>query len=120
MKDQRCPECFSRNFKKDGHTRHGKQNYQCKDCGRNFSENATRAPIPQWKKEQVKRMLKERISIRGIARVMEISPASVLKILVEEGEELPDDLNFEPLKVGGVEIFNVDMNADELWRGAFQ
>jgi IS1 family transposase/transposase-like protein len=116
MINNQCPECFSPNFKRDGHTRHGKQNYQCKNCGRNFSEDATQAPIPQWKREQAKLLLLERISIRGIARVLKISPASVLNILAEEGAELPDDLNFESLKVGNnVEIFNVDMNADEMW-----
>jgi insertion element IS1 protein InsB len=115
MKTQKCPACFSRKFKKDGHTRHGKQNFQCEDCGRNFSEDALRSPLPEWKKEQVRRMLRERISLRGIARVLEISPGTVLNILAEVGEELPDDLNFEPLRVSGIEIFNVDMNADEMW-----
>jgi hypothetical protein len=32
--------------------------------------------------------LRERISLRGIARVLEISPGTVLNILAEVGEEL--------------------------------
>lgn len=32
-----CPECGSDAFKKNGYTRHGKQNHRCLDCGRQFS-----------------------------------------------------------------------------------
>lgn len=33
----RCPQCSSKAFKKNGFTRHGKQNHRCLDCGRQFS-----------------------------------------------------------------------------------
>lgn len=32
-----CPQCHSRAFKRNGYTRHGKQNHRCLDCGRQFS-----------------------------------------------------------------------------------
>jgi len=32
-----CPQCDSKAFKKNGFTRHGKQNHRCLDCGRQFS-----------------------------------------------------------------------------------
>ena len=32
-----CPQCDSKAFKKNGYTRHGKQNHRCLDCGRQFS-----------------------------------------------------------------------------------
>jgi transposase-like protein len=32
-----CPECCSKAFKRNGFTRHGKQNHRCLDCGRQFS-----------------------------------------------------------------------------------
>ena len=31
-----CPECTSVAFKRNGYTRHGKQNHRCLDCGRQF------------------------------------------------------------------------------------
>src|SRR5688500_3772279 len=31
-----CPECQANRYKKNGHTHTGKQNYQCKACGRQF------------------------------------------------------------------------------------
>lgn len=36
MKDA-CPNCSSKAFKRNGFTRHGKQNHRCLDCGRQFS-----------------------------------------------------------------------------------
>ena len=35
-----CPACGSHRYKKNGHTRHGKQNHQCKTCERQFSATA--------------------------------------------------------------------------------
>ena len=32
-----CPDCDSIAYKKNGYTRHGKQNHRCLDCGRQFS-----------------------------------------------------------------------------------
>lgn len=32
-----CPQCQSKAFKRNGYTRHGKQNHRCLDCGRQFS-----------------------------------------------------------------------------------
>lgn len=32
-----CPQCKSIAFKRNGYTRHGKQNHRCLDCGRQFS-----------------------------------------------------------------------------------
>jgi len=32
-----CPQCDSKAFKKNGFTRHGKQNHRCLECGRQFS-----------------------------------------------------------------------------------
>ncbi|MGH2414648.1 MAG: IS1/IS1595 family N-terminal zinc-binding domain-containing protein, partial [Microcystaceae cyanobacterium] len=32
-----CPKCDSNNIRKNGHRR-GKQNYQCKNCSRQFIE----------------------------------------------------------------------------------
>jgi hypothetical protein len=32
-----CPDCGSIAFKRNGFTRHGKQNHRCLDCGRQFS-----------------------------------------------------------------------------------
>jgi len=33
----KCPQCGSKAYKRNGYTRHGKQNHRCLDCGRQFS-----------------------------------------------------------------------------------
>lgn len=38
-----CPNCGSDDIMKNGTTRRGKQNYKCRDCGRQFVED------PQWR-----------------------------------------------------------------------
>nr|WP_250126854.1 IS1 family transposase [Chroococcidiopsis sp. CCMEE 29] len=38
-----CPSCHAETVVKNGRTRHGKQNYKCRDCGRQFVED------PQWR-----------------------------------------------------------------------
>lgn len=35
--DSSCPQCNSKAYKRNGYTRHGKQNHRCLDCGRQFS-----------------------------------------------------------------------------------
>ena len=52
-----CPTCGSHDIVKNGLTRRAKQNYKCKDCGRQFVED------PQWKP----------IPLAGIARVSGVS-----------------------------------------------
>ncbi|MDP1836272.1 MAG: hypothetical protein Q8K75_10165 [Chlamydiales bacterium] len=37
MSDNCCPKCGSKAFKRNGFTRHGKQNHRCLECGRQFS-----------------------------------------------------------------------------------
>jgi transposase-like protein len=32
-----CPQCLSKAYKRNGYTRHGKQNHRCLSCGKQFS-----------------------------------------------------------------------------------
>ena len=37
MREYCCPKCNSKACKRNGYTRHAKQNYRCLACGRQFS-----------------------------------------------------------------------------------
>lgn len=37
MREHNCPNCKSKAYKRNGYTRHAKQNHRCLDCGRQFS-----------------------------------------------------------------------------------
>jgi transposase-like protein len=59
-----CPECGSQLFKKNGHIHNGKQNHQCKTCGRQFVVDATNRVIDAEHRSVVERLLCEKISLR--------------------------------------------------------
>ena len=68
-----CPACNSQKIVKNGHIHNGKQNHICKDCLRQFVENSTQKTITDYQKKLVAKLLLERISLRGICRVMNIT-----------------------------------------------
>ena len=37
MTEPCCPKCGSQAYKRNGYTRHAKQNHRCLNCGRQFS-----------------------------------------------------------------------------------
>ncbi|WP_442921502.1 hypothetical protein [Microcoleus sp. PH2017_28_MFU_U_A] len=47
--------------------------YKCRECGRQFVLNPAGQPITEEQKELMSRMLLERISQAGIARVLQVS-----------------------------------------------
>jgi len=68
-----CPHCHSQKIVKNGSIHNGKKKYRCKTCGRQFIENPTKKYIDDQTKEIIDRLLLERISLRGIARVTKVS-----------------------------------------------
>lgn len=115
MNNLSCPDCGLSQIKLNGHTHYGKQNHQCKNCGRQFVENSQR--ISEAERELIKQLLLERVSLRGICRVMKVSLRWLLTFIGELSDSLPKDLNVElPRRVGDqVEIFRFDAEADEMW-----
>ena len=111
-----CPKCASTNFKKNGHIHNGKQNNQCRDCGREFVLTPENRIISEETKELTKKMLLERISLRGICRVTGVSMDWLLGFMVNLYLELPDHLNARTLKVGNdVIIQQLEAEIDEMW-----
>jgi transposase-like protein len=49
------PECGSQHVKKNGHIHTGKQNHQCKECGRQFVVDATHRVIAEEQRKVVER-----------------------------------------------------------------
>ena len=66
-----CPRCQLSHTKKNGHTYYGKQNYQCKLFDRQFVVKNELVSLE--KRELIKVLLLERISLRGICRVLKVS-----------------------------------------------
>jgi IS1 family transposase len=84
---------------KNGSTRHGKQNYKCRDCGRQFVEN------PQWQRvsdriqdnyDLLERLLLEKIPLAGIARVLKVSERCLQSYINHKYENVPQQVEVEP------------------------
>src|SRR5574342_446634 len=110
-----CPRCEKTDYKKNGKAHHGKQNYQCRRCGREFIRELDRDPITPEQQELVKKLLLERISLRGICRVVGVSLGWLLTFLVSLYEELPEHLNVSlEQRDNHVLMQRLEVAADEL------
>ena len=115
MNDLRCPQCGLPHAKKNGHTHYRKENYQCLSCGRQFVLDSQW--IDQPTRAVIKKLLLERIPLRGICRVLSISREWLLSFIAEVYDELPDDLFVRPAQrmTGCVRLLRLEAEADEIW-----
>ena len=77
MVTRSCPSCGSQEISRNGQTRHGKQNYKCRDCGRPFVVDPAWKAMTSAQYDLIERLLLERVSLAGIARVLQISEDTV-------------------------------------------
>ncbi len=116
-----CPRCSSTDVKKNGFTDNQKQNHKCLHCGRQFIQNPQRQPVSEQRKAIFNRLLLERISLRGIARVLCVSMSYVMDYIAQQYTDLPDDLGADipglsrPDGKGKVLIQVYKNEADEQW-----
>ena len=111
-----CPHCGCERIKKNGHIHNGKQNHQCKECGRQFVLCPTQKLISDDDKERIKKLLLERISLRGICRVIGVSLRWLLTFMVSVYEQLPDDLDFVMTEqTDEILIFTFESEVDEMF-----
>lgn len=68
-----CPSCESKQIVKNGKIDNGKQNYKCRDCGRQFVENRQQKIISQSTKNLIDKPLLDKSPLAGIARVTDVS-----------------------------------------------
>ena len=111
-----CPACGSSQYKKNGHTRHGKQNHQCKACERQFSTTADDHRIADERRTRVEHLLRERISLRGICRAVGVSLTWLLHFMVECFTACPEHLHAHaPTRPTTVVMSRLEAEADEMW-----
>ncbi len=74
----KCPNCQSTKIRKNGHRR-GKQNYQCKECDRQFIEEYTSIGYSSEIKENCLKMYVNGLGFRAqgvCAQVRRVAPSS--------------------------------------------
>lgn len=110
-----CPSCHSTNIKKNGHTYYGKQNHRCKCCGRQFVENNEHT-VKIETKTLIEKVLKERLSLRAICRVFDVSLNWLQSFAQSFWEQTPTDLGLPPSLIKRIKKLQVfGIQADELW-----
>ena len=111
-----CPECGSQQFKKNGHIHTGKQNHQCKACGRQFVVDTTRQLIDDALRRVAERLLCEKISLQGICRAIGVSIRWLMDFMVARFAAVPEHLHVQPVTVcRDVLLGCLEVEADELW-----
>ncbi len=70
----RCPHCFGTNIKKAGlNTNKKKQRFKCETEKRHFTLKGKNWYVSAEQRQYIDRMLAERISLRGICRIVKVS-----------------------------------------------
>ena len=87
-----CPSCASQEISRNGRTRHGKQNYKCRDGSRQFVLNPVWQAITPEQYALMEQMLLERISLAGVARVLQISEDTVQRYVNAQAEVVPQQV----------------------------
>jgi len=79
-----CPHCHSSNFVQNGFTCYRKQNYRCHHCKRQFvGRDLKQGQVKESNPAMLSKLLLERMSLRGIARVLERSLNWVYRYVVK-------------------------------------
>ena len=104
-----CSRCGSENIVRNGHNKSGNQQYYCKDCGASRVLNPKQKHRPRIR-EQVLKAYRERISLRGVARVFNVSRQTVMVWLKQWVNCLPSlSESVLPAQEGDV------LEVDEAW-----
>jgi transposase-like protein len=93
-----CPVCQSNYVVKNGKIHNGKQNFKCRECGRQFVEAPQHKIIDQSTKELIDKLLLEKIPLAGIARVTGVSEPWLQSYVNEKYQHVPRQVNVSTKK----------------------
>ena len=102
-----CKFCQSAGYRKNGFVR-GFQRYQCKDCGKNFTQTPARG-VPEKEKLKALVLYASGLSMNRIAQFFGVSTPAVLKWIRTLGSRLC--IKIEPSADDKVIV----MEVDEFW-----
>ena len=68
-----CPRCHALHVVRNGRNRSGSPNFLCRGCGRQFVARPRKGPVPDQTKDLIRRLLRERMALRAVARAVGVS-----------------------------------------------
>lgn len=95
-----CPSCGSSKVVKNGKIHNGKQNPKCTHCGRQFVENPSWRQVTPESKRLIDRLLLEKLSLAGIARVVGVSEPWLQGYVNEQLGGVPRVMSVRKKKAG--------------------
>ena len=95
-----CPACQSAHTVKNGKIHNGKQNFKCRECGRQFVEIPQNNRIDQGTKILIDKLLLEKIPLAGIARVVGVSEPWLQSYVNAKYEAVPQQVEVSVKKKG--------------------
>ncbi|GIV98522.1 MAG: hypothetical protein KatS3mg057_3179 [Herpetosiphonaceae bacterium] len=93
-----CPTCQSSSVIKNGRIHNGKPKWRCKACGRQFVQAPTQQRISAETKALIDRVLLERLSLVGIARVAAVSERWLQSYVNEKYAAVPCEVRIRAKK----------------------
>lgn len=116
-----CPHCHTTNIIRNGHCFHtGKQKFICKRCHKHFVKQGQEWFIGHKERKMIDGLLLEKISLRGICRVMQVSLTWLMHYVNEKYRKLPRNLFYQfsnkyKYEKGRLYVRMVPLQADEMW-----
>lgn len=95
-----CPACESTHIVKNGKIHNGKQNFKCRECGRQFVQDPQNKIIDQATKTLIDKLLLEKIPLAGIARVTGVSEPWLQSYVNAKYEAVPRQVEVSAKKRG--------------------
>lgn len=112
-----CPRCQSENIKKNGHNK-GKQNHQCKDCGRQFIDSYSPKGYPDDVKRHCLHLYVEGNGTRRIERLTGVCHNTVINWIKAAALSLPEQPDYDEIpEVTQIDEFQTDLGKkqNKIW-----
>lgn len=106
----RCPYCQSTDVVKNGSNAVGTRKFLCKSCSRQFVENPKNKKVSSEQKRIIDKLLLEKISLAGIARVVGVSERWLQSYINDKYKSIP-----RTIKVAFKSALNLIIECDEMW-----
>jgi len=116
--EERCPYCLDTNLRQKGwNKKRTKRRLRCLTCKKYITSGGKSWFINEEQIKLINALLLERLSLRGICRVVQVSLSWLLKYISKLYDEQSDDLNYRRNKDnrGQASLQLIDSELDEMW-----